>query len=557
MRKLITLSLATTSLLLAAAPNISDVIRETTPPKGVAPKSAPLIDVTGTEKYVPAMKDDKSGKTILVKAFKITGAVHMDERKLQLLITSYTGKELTFAQLQEAASIITKAYRAEGYFVARAYIPVQSMQEGIVEIAIIEGNYGEFKLNNTSLVKDSIVQRMLDDVKNKNVISTKTLEHGMLIINDTPGVKVTKADVMPGKEVGTSDFAIKTEPTGRYDGYVLGDNYGSRYTGKNRLMAGVNLSSLAGIGDRLSVTGLISNGSGLKYGRVAYSVPLLPNGLRGELSYSATNYQLIDKYASLDAYGKARLLEASLSYPIIRTRSETLKLNSSIVSKNLTDYQLGTLAADKDITAFTIGVIHTKSQSLFGLNAQTKAGATLTAGNLKFVDKASGVSDAAGDNTQGRYNKISGYVGGTVAFNQSTSLDTTLKFQKALNNKNLDGSEDFSLGGATGVKVYPYSELSAENGMMLNAELFQVLPSFSSIAHKAGVFYDIGKATMSDSSKNTIFQSRTLQDVGLGYYAFYEGFFAKAQFAHIISGEHITSEPDCKNKLLVQLGWSF
>ncbi|AFV97033.1 MULTISPECIES: ShlB/FhaC/HecB family hemolysin secretion/activation protein [unclassified Sulfuricurvum] len=560
MHKLITLSLATTSILLAAAPivpNISDVVRETTLPKGIEPKSEPLIEIGGTEKYTPAMKDDKSGKTVRVKAFKITGAVHMDVNKLQSLIASYTGKELTFVQLQEVASIITKAYRDEGYFVARAYIPVQNMQEGMIEIAIIEGNYGEVKLDNTSLVKDSVVQEMLDNVKDDKIVNTDTVERALLIINETPGVKVTQANVMPGSKVGTSDFVIKTEPTARYDGYILGDNYGSRYTDYNRLMAGLNLNSLANIGDRLSMSGLVSNGSDLKYGKLAYSAPLMPNGLRGELSYSATDYNLKEEYTYLDAEGKARIMEASLSYPIIRTRAETLKLTSNIAQKDLSDYQSGSLVNDKDITVFTIGLAHTKKQTLLGMSTQTSTGATLTSGNLKFMDETSKATDAAGANTQGRYTKIEGYVGNTLAFDQELSLDSTLKFQKALGNKNLDGSEDFSLGGTSGIKSYPTSELNAENGIMVNMELFKMLPAFNNVTHKAGLFYDIGKASMSDSSKDTTFQSHTLQDIGIGYYASYEGFFAKVELAHIIGGGTVTSEPSYTNKLLVQLGWSF
>lgn len=555
MRKLITLSLATTSILFAAAPTISDVVRETTPPKEAAPKSVPLIEVG--EKYAPAMKEDKSGKTVFVKAFKITGAVHMDEAKLQELIASYTNKELTFAQLEEAASVITKAYRSEGYFVARAYIPVQSMQEGIVEIAIIEGNYGEFKLNNTSLVNDAVLQGMLDDVKDANIVSTDTLERAMLIINDTPGAKVTQADVMPGKVTGTSDFAIKTEATPRYDGYILGDNYGSRYTGKNRLMAGLNLNSLAGLGDKLSFMGMVSSGADLKYGRVAYSAPLMSNGLRGELSYGNTHYALTDRYANLDAYGTARSVEGSLTYPLIRTRHETLNLTTSLAAKKLNDHQNGSVISDKDATVFTIGANQSKERKILGLDGKTASALTLTSGNLKFNDAASRATDAAGANTQGRYNKISGYVGGSVAFNEANSLSTNLLFQKALGHKNLDGTEDFILGGSNGVKVYPTSELSAEDGLMLNTELFQALPTMNSITQKMGLFHDIGKVRMADSSKVTTFQSYSLQDIGVGYYASYKSFFAKAQLARIIGGGIVTSESDYRTKFLVQAGWSF
>ncbi len=54
--------------------------------------------------------------------------------------------------------------------------------------------------------------------------------------------------------------------------------------------------------------------------------------------------------------------------------------------------------------------------------------------------------------------------------------------------KNLDGSEDFSLGGAYGIKVYPDGELSAENGYLFSTELKYKLPAFNELSSQVGVF---------------------------------------------------------------------
>ncbi|MDV7396810.1 POTRA domain-containing protein, partial [Arthrospira platensis SPKY1] len=97
------------------------------------------------------------------------------------------------SELEALATLITRNYRANGYFVARAYIPQQEVVDGIITIRVVEGNYGQFHLTNESLVKDSIVQAMLDDVKGYDIVSLDTLERAMLIINDTPGVQVVRA----------------------------------------------------------------------------------------------------------------------------------------------------------------------------------------------------------------------------------------------------------------------------------------------------------------------------------------------------------------------------
>lgn len=549
------LSLATCTALLAAAPTIGDVEKQVQVPKEAEKGVNNVIPSLPTEE-IRAVMGDMEGKSIEVKGFKLSGAVHVSEDKLFSRIKGYAGKSYTLGELEKITSLITKAYREEGYFVARAYIPKQDMKNGILEIAIIEGNYGEFKLTNTSLVGNERVQGMLDDVKDANIVSTHTLERAMLIINDTPGAKVTAADVMPGSKVGTSDFAIKVEPTNPYSAYIIADNYGSKYTGRYRANVGLSANSPLGYGDKLTFNGVTSTTADLKNGKVAYSFPLMDNGLRGELSASHTTYSLAEDYAALDALGTSTTLEASLIYPIIRTRQENLNLSLSYAHKNMKDeVQSTSTLTKKEADVATLGATYTKNCILFGLESSTTATLNLTHGNLSFKDADALALDAAGANTDGDYTKISGSIEKAIQFNPEYSLTTSLRFQKALGHKNLDGSEDFSLGGAYGVRAFPDGEHSAENGYIFGAELFYTLPSFEGINHKASLFADTGYATMENPLSTS--ESRQLSDIGLGYQASYKEFFAKAQVARVIGGEKVTSESERSTKLLLQLGWVY
>jgi hemolysin activation/secretion protein len=552
MNKILTISLLTSSVLLGATPNIGDVNRQIQAPKDLPKKVTPLVDIDGVKKYKEPMSDDKSGKTIFVKDFKIENAIHISETELKSLISSFVNKDLTFSQLQEVASIITKEYRKQGYFVARAYLPVQNIQENdnLIVISIIEGNYGEFKLKNTSLVKDSVVQNMLDEAKKDNVIATSTLERSMLLINDTPGVAVSKAELMPGVEVGTSDFDIETTPQNRVDGYVVADNYGSKYTGRNRVQALVNVNSPFNIGDKLTVSGLVSNGADLKNGKIAYSAPLASNGLRSEMSYSKTDYSLTKDYKYLNADGDSEIFDLGVSYPVIRTQSENLNLSLKFANKDMNDYQDNDKTADKNIKSFVASVAYLKDYSLLGLASRFDSNFNLTTGRLN--------SDNSNVDT-GRYNKIDFYVSNLLYLNQTFSLNTNLITQKVLGNKNLDGSEDLSLGGAYGVKLYPDSEQSAENGYIFNTELFAQLPNINQYSHKVGLFYDVGNVYMEDSSQDANFDRTTLQDVGVGYYSNYKDFFLRTQMAWNLNSQAISSETTShgNTKLLIQAGMVF
>ena len=554
--KTISISLLTSSFLLGATQNIGDIEKQIKTPS-IETEKASIPNITTAKEYKAPMID--SGKTIFVKSFSFSGNEHINNEILQALAKEYENKELTFTQITQLTSTITKNYREKGYFVARAYLPAQNILENdnVLEISIIEGNYGEFQLKNNSLVKDTVVQGMIDDAKTRdNVVSTNTLERSMLIINDTPGVVVTQADVKAGHEVGTSDFIVTTEKTNRVNGYVLTDNAGSRYTGKNRLMAGLNINSPFDIGDKISLSGLVSNGQNLKNGRLAYIAPLTPSGLIGEISYSQTNYSLTKNYKKLDATGTAKTIDTSLKYPLIRTRAENLYVNMNVASKDLEDKvnSINT-SAKKESQSITLGTDYDKSYMVGKFNISSNAIFNLKYGNLSFDNPADKLDDSNGANTNGNYSKVNLDLSNTIVFTNELSLDTNLKMQYALGNKNLDGSEDISIGGFTGVKLYPDSELSAENGYVFNTELKYKLPNLNNVSNTVGVFYDRGRAFMADN--NVKFESKSLQDIGVGYYASYDKYFGQVQVVWNANSTDITSEPNRNYKVLFQGGVSF
>jgi len=553
----ILLTFLSTNLLIAEVPNIGNIQKEITPKKE-KPKKMSSLKIDGIKDYQAPMVVKNSKETILVKGFKIENAVHLDEEELQNLIASYNNKNLTYKEIFDVTKSITKEYRRQGYFVARAYLPVQNIHtnKNIVVISIIEGNYGEFILKNDSLVKDSIVQGMLDNVKSYNIVSSQTLERAMLNINDSLGVVVTQAEVLPGQKVGTSDFIVSTSPTQKRDGYIMLDNTGSRYTGKNRIMAGLNINSPFKRGDKLSLFALSSQEADLLNGRVSYLTPLMSNGLKGEIAYSQTNYSLIEEYNSLDAVGSSKIFEASIKYPLIRTRLKSLYASIKVTHKELDDKIRSTNDnTEKKINSINLALDYDKDYRIAKKASKTTASFSLTHGYLSFEDASKKAQDIAGANTNGNYSKVNLNISHKTIFTERVSLESSLKMQYTLGNKNLDGIEDMSIGGSSGVKLYPSGESSAENGYLFNIETKYKLPEFVGIRSSLGAFYDIGRVHMANN--NVSYESKTLQDVGLGYYANYKDFFGKIQAAWKAGGVKVTSEPDRNIRVLCQAGMVF
>ena len=549
--KVFGLSILSSVALLGATPiiNSGNIEKQIQAPRDIPTLKKDDIKIEGIENG--SLKSSDSSKTVFIKDFTFAGNSAISNEELKQNLKAYVGKELSFNQIQEVLALVTKVYRDKGYFVARAYLGKQDLvkNDNLLFISIIEGKYGKIKLNNNSLVNDNSLQAILDNAKSNGIINVKDIERALLLINDRNGVKVSSSVVEAGKEVGSSNLNIDTTSTKRVDGYIVVDNYGSRYTGYNRVQGLININSPFNIGDKISISGLVSNGADLKNGKIAYELPLNSYGLKSDFAYTRTNYNLVEEYKSLDAKGNSNIYEAGLSYPLLRSTNENLYLKGKYYHKDMNDFMSGDKYEDKSINSFVTTLEYDKNYSIGTLPARVFANLNLTTGHL---------SSKNSNPNNGNYNKVDTYISNDIYFNEIFSLNTNLTAQKVLGNKNLDGSEDLTLGGPNAVKLYPYSEQSAENGYIASFELFSKLPNIASYNHKIGLFYDMGNVYQ-EKNLDTTFQRKTLQDIGLGYYSSFDDFFLRTQIAWNLNSKPISSEyTNHKNsKFLVQAGWVF
>ena len=548
--KIISLSILSSSIVLGATiPNVnSGTIQKQLVTPNVQVEKKENVQIQGVQS--DNVKVDVNNKKIFIKDFTFKNNIAVSSDELKQSLKTFANKELSYNQIQEVLAVVTKVYRDKGYFVTRAYLEKQDLikNDNVLNITIIEGKYSEIKLNNNSLVNNDTLQSILDNVKSNDIINVEDIQRALLLINDRAGVKVTSSSLEAGKEAGSSNLIVDTIATPKVNGYVVADNYGSRFTGYNRIQALANINSLSSVGDKLTISGLVSNGADLKNGKLAYELPLMSNGLKADFAYSKTNYSLVKEYKALDADGNSNIYEVGVFYPIILKTDETLWTKIKYYHKDFNDYMSNSKYEDKTINSVVASLDYEKNYFLGNFPSRLISNVNLTTGHLSNTS----------NEDDGNYNKIDTYLSNEIAFSEIISLNSTLSAQKALGHKNLDGSEDLSLGGAYGVRLYPDSEQSGENGYVLNLELLSKLPSISSYSHKIGLFYDIGDVYQ-EINRDTTFERKRLKDIGLGYYANYEDFFARVQMAWSANSSQITSENSSHNnsKLLFQAGWIF
>ena len=497
---------------------------------------------------------DQSAETddvrILVNGVKVTGSQLFDHALLESLATDLIGGQHNFAEIDAAVSRITHYYRERGYLVARAYLPVQDLKDGIIEINVLEGRLGEHRIQNEAHVADSLINSHLDHVKTNSALQSEKVDRAVLLVGDLPGVGGARASLQPGASVGTSDLIVEVAPGQRYSADVEIDNYGSYYTGLNRLGGAVALNSPLKLGDQLTVRALTSD-QDMKYGRISYQLPIGSNGIKLGLAYSDMSYTLGKQYSANDFHGTASSSSVFVTYPFMRGQLANLYGTITYEQKDLHDINADTI--DKKVRLVNLGFTGNRQDAFLG-GGYNSIETSLVVGDLT-MDSTTLSQDQGGAKTKGTFEKLNVNLSRLQRLTDRDTLSLALSFQQA--NKNLNSSEKFYLGGVNGVRAMPQSEAGGDEGWMINAE---VRHDFTELLQGVA-FFDTGTVHINHNAYIADAANvRNVSGVGFGINAHYKALQFKSALAYRTNGGTALSEPassDIHLRLWVQVGGAF
>jgi hemolysin activation/secretion protein len=548
-RKFMTFALLTLSSGVFAAqfPSGGSQLQQI-PPSPSLQKAEPEIRVEQSQ--VPVTPAADSAK-IQVNSLHLTGQSLYSETEL-LGLTGFTaGEELSLGQLQQMAARIAAFYHENGYFVAQAYLPAQEIQQGAVTIAVVEGRYGDISLRNQSNLSDRQASSALDGLNSGEVIDSAPLESRLLLLSDTPGVNV-RSTLVPGASVGAADLIVDVTPGQRVTGSIDADNAGNYYTGEYRLGATLNINNLAGQGDVATLRAL-STFDGLNYGRAAYQMQF--GKATAGVAYSRMEYELGKGFSDLDANGTADIFSVFGSYPLLRSRRSNLYAQLGYDYKTFEDrIDAIPLVTDKNIHVL-VASLHGNHRDDFAGGGLTAASLTWSTGVLDIETPEARAADSITARSNGHYDKLGFHVMRLQHITDRVSLYGAVSGQVA--SKNLDSSEQMSLGGMYGVRAHPQGEAFGDEGYLATLEARLLLPQFSDQqvgqVHLIG-FVDGGSVTVNKDPWDGSDNSRTLSGAGVGVnWIDNNSFSVKAYYAQKLGSEEATAAPDSNGRLWVQL----
>jgi hemolysin activation/secretion protein len=492
---------------LAALPTVGmdggSLLRDIPQPAPIQPVKGQVLPTAPTESLVIPVQDKVK---VHVRSVRFHGVRAFPESVLLNLVADAQGKDLEFKQLQELSERITAYYRAQGYLLARAYLPAQKIADGAIEIAVTEGRLGRLTLQATTPANVEQAKTYLADLHPGEALQSASLERDLLLLSDLPGTQV-QSTLQPGETVGTSNLDVRIKSARAINGNATLDNHGNRYTGEARASARLNVANPFRFGDSLDLSATYS-GHGLSYGRLAWQTPLGGRGLQVGVAGSAMGYALGQEFSALQASGHASDLTLYALQPLVRSRSLNVQAQSALDLKHFEDDANGG-GSTKQVQVISLG-LSGSGPTPWGAHGQ--ADLTFTLGHLQLGNIQAAALDASSYKTNGVYAKI-GFHG---EYQHPLGLTTlALKMSGQGAGKNLDSSEKFSLGGAQGVRAYATGEGPADDALLVSAELRRFWGAQGQT--QAKLFFDAAKGLPAHTSvPGDNMHARNLAGAGMG-----------------------------------------
>ncbi len=431
------------------------------PRAGQAPAAAPEIRIGQDE-----TGKLKGGEGVEFKLNEITfdGNHVFTTEELTQAVHQYIGLVIAVDDLAKIVDTVTSYYVERGYILSRAYLPQQSIKDGKVVIAIVEGRLGAIYVKGNQRYKADLIRRVMDLIRKDDAVTTAGLERSLLLLNDYPGLSV-KATLVRGQEPGTTDIVIDVTEAKWWMVGLDYNNFGSEFVSPHRIGVSGTLLNPFGYGDKFGLRymgGLLNTSEDegpLWYLRADYDFPVNRYGTRVGVALSRLNYDLGKELRILQIEGNSDLASVWATHPLIRGRHLSLWLDGGIDIKRVQNKMFEKSLYEEDLQNLRLG---SHMEWIDGYLGQ----------NLVTVTITKGLSD---DTIGSRLYAQANFLKGEASYQRLQLLPYKMTGVFSLSGQysgdRLPTSEEFSVGGAGSVRGWATGDYSGDHGVVSTLEV--------------------------------------------------------------------------------------
>ena len=414
--------------------------------------------------------------TFFVKQIKVNTSQIIPEQELNRLIQLYEQKILSMQQLYQLITQINEKYAKQQCVVCRAFLLEQQINDGVVEIQLIEGKTGQVHIEGNNHLKGNYIIKRLPSLVQGQVARLDELNRDLQWFNSSEDTHLT-VTLQPGEHPYTTDYVVQAKEPTRDELWLSADSQGYEATGKYRLSAAYLLRNITGYGDKIDLNSTLSEGH---YGfAINYMQPIMSNGLKLMLGHSSNALEAVQgvaKEINLEGYSSSThigfvkplvientwKLQGQLEYR--QLRSETEILQQDWINDTINTYHLG------------FNGHYLFDQSFLNFASSLSYG--------KWKDITQHVLDFSTLHLNLMY---------SLPLNPKNTLQMRLNLQKSFND-NTPSSSKFSATGYYATRGYDEGNFSSLSGGNLNLDYIYVLNHTLSMK----LFSDLGWLDVSD-----------------------------------------------------------
>lgn len=438
----------------------------------------------------------------------------LQEQEINDITRAYINKEIVLQDLYTVVNGINNLYAEKGYLTCRAFLPPQTIKDGVVHIQLVEGKSGNVYVDGNNSTNESYITDRIG-IERGNLANINDLNEDLLLFNGSNDIQL-HITMHAGKEPGTTDYVISVAEPQKSLVNLYVDNAGSESSGEWREGLFFTDRSLTGNRDSLMLSGIRSDGT--KSFSASYITPVGRSGTKLGLNYSANSVHITDgELEDLNVKGHSSAYGVSVIQPLIV--SESMRTEASL--------EYGHQNSQTDFLG-----VHWVDDTTYGYTASFSM---TNYGTSSVIFQKHGYRIGRSENITGYTKNFNKYIFNGFwqkAYTGGQMLSARLDGQYSSDNY-LPSAEQFYIGGMYSVRGYEESYLGGDSGFAASIEYS--VPIDKSKKTSVFTFIDYG-SVFGDSA----FDDHTLAGTGIGI----RSTIAQKIYASLTLGVPLISDPN-------------
>ncbi|MDD4980571.1 MAG: POTRA domain-containing protein [Candidatus Omnitrophica bacterium] len=490
-------------------------------------KDQALREKIETPRKAPEVKEElpappaapTSTEKVSVKKINVTGVTLIAQKEINKIVLPFENQDLSLRELQRAADLITDIYRQRGYITSRAYLPPQRIEQGVVEVRVMEGTTGDIEVRGNRYFKTALLKRKIA-LKKGEPFNYNILRKGLTKINEQPD-RFARTVLTPGREPGATDVVLEVKDKLPIHVGFDGDNFGSRYIDKQRYSVRFTHNNLLGLDDKLAFQYQLGQASRYFFKSIRYLFPVTSDLEAG--AYAAfSRVKLGQELEDSGVFGKTQIYSLFANQSLVDEENFNFNISFGFDYKDIANYQASTITSHDKLRVARFG-LDTDLTDNFGRTVFTNEldfGIPNIMGGLKKQDTQASRSGSGGTFIKDVVNLIRLQ---KMPFSSQLLWKNQIQFSPNI----LTSAEEFQIGGIANVRGYPPAEAVGDRGYATTFEWsFPFYPCPKEIkvplsqaklydALRLAMFYDLANTRLKRPS-TTEEKNKTLSSLGCG-----------------------------------------